>query len=116
MTELALVRHRLYKRKDSRGIVIGRETIYSTRIATLTHVHKHVIGRAPLKRERFHQTPTLFSTITRLYVDVLTPQAFRAVIRVSRTDDESTAVRAREILYCFLKRHSRYCTATPEIC
>jgi hypothetical protein len=52
---------------------------------------------------RFHQPATGGGAITGIYVDMSTPQALRAVVRVTVSRGDRTAVSAGEILAAALE-------------
>ncbi|OGG59637.1 hypothetical protein A3C89_00265 [Candidatus Kaiserbacteria bacterium RIFCSPHIGHO2_02_FULL_50_50] len=48
----------------------------------------------------FHGAATCCGAVARVYVDVFTPKARRAVVGVAITHNKSSALRAGEVLWC----------------
>lgn len=95
---------RLARERDQRfGVVTLRDTILSYHVATFAFVNDLICISGAFYADRFHHSPTCFSAITGMHVDMLAPQAFRTMIGIAIADDFRLAVFTFEILLFSLK-------------
>jgi hypothetical protein len=68
-------------------------------------VNDHVFRSGPFHRSRLHRTPAVCRPVSRLNIDMLAPQAPRAMIRKPGAGNRRTAVFARKVFDGARKRH-----------